>query len=165
MSGREKKASSFERKKGGRKPNKRYLIVCEGSKTEPTYFSEMRHDLRLRTADIRVCGKECGSDPVSVYRYALDLYEVEKNGAQYDGVFCVFDKDEHKNIDEATRLIGKHAGVFHRVLSYPCFEYWLLLHYVKRVSAFAKTASKSIGGVVESELKKHDRAYQKGGRG
>lgn len=160
----EKTALSFERRGVKKQAGKRYLIVCEGSKTEPNYFRELRHDLRIRTAKIEICGEECGSDPVSVYSYAATLVEAEK-GAKYDAVFCVIDKDDHKNLDEALDKIRAKGEGFVAVLSYPCFEYWLLLHYVLHRNAFTKTARKSIGGVVISALKKHDPSYEKGTKG
>lgn len=160
----DKSASSFERRGGTKPAGKRYLIVCEGSKTEPNYFRELRHDLRIRTATIEICGEECGSDPVSVYEYAVSVVEKEK-GAKYDAVYCVVDKDDHKNLDEALAKIAAKGEGFVAVLSYPCFEYWLLLHFVLHRNAFVKTATKSIGGVVISELKKHDAIYSKGTKG
>ncbi len=160
----DKVASSFERRGEKKEAGKRYLIVCEGSKTEPNYFREMRHDLRIRTAKIEICGEECGSDPVSVFNYAASVFDSDK-GAKFDAVFCVIDKDDHKNLDEALAKIEAKGEGFVAVLSYPCFEYWLLLHYVLHRSAFTKTATKSIGGVVISTLKKHDPTYSKGTKG
>ncbi|MNJ41408.1 hypothetical protein D3C77_363320 [compost metagenome] len=159
-----KDSASFERRKGTRQAGKRYLIVCEGSKTEPNYFRELRHDLRIRTATIEICGEECGSDPVSVFEYAVSVVGAEK-GAKYDAVFCVIDKDDHKNLEVALEKIKNKGEGFTAVLSHPCFEYWLLLHYVLHRASFVKTATKSIGGVVISELKKHDAAYNKGSKG
>jgi hypothetical protein len=158
-----KKAKSFERNKPVKEAGKRFLIVCEGEKTEPNYFKEIRHNLRLQTATVEICG-ECGSDPVSVYQHAVELFEKEK-GASFDSVFCIIDKDSHKNLDKAIRLIKSREGRFVAVLSYPCFEYWLLLHHVLYRESFVGTAKKSIADVVLSELKKHDKAYTKGGRG
>lgn len=159
-----KKAKSFERRKENKEAGKRYLIVCEGSKTEPNYFRELRHNLRLQTATIEICGEECGSDPVSVYQHATRLYEKEK-GATYDTVYCVIDKDDHKNLSRAIELIKSKGNKFVAILSYPCFEYWLLLHYVLHRESFVKTAKKSIGEMVISALKKFDKSYSKGNSG
>lgn len=159
-----KKAKSFERKKGNKQAGKRYLIVCEGSKTEPNYFKELRHNLRLKTATIEICGEECGSDPVSVYQHAARLYEEEK-GAKFDAVYCVIDKDDHKNLTKAIALIHARGGIFTPILSYPCFEYWLLLHYDLHRTSFFRTSRKSIADVVISTLKKFDKGYTKGATG
>jgi len=159
-----KGVGSFERHKGSKAAGKRYLIVCEGSKTEPNYFKELRHDLRLKSATIEICGEECGSDPVSVYKYAAKVVD-ENTGAKYDGIYCIVDKDNHKNLDEALDLIEAHGNDFFAVLSYPCFEYWLLLHFKLHRNSFIRTAKKSIGAMVLSELKKHDATYEKGTNG
>ena len=156
-------ADSYERKPADKSARKRLLVVCEGSKTEPHYFKDMRHDLRLKTADVMVCGKECGSDPVSVYNYAVKTFEEDDLG--YDLVFCVIDTDDHKNLDQALELIDVKGPPFTAIVSSPCFEFWLMLHYVNHVKSFRATSTKSIGGVVESALKKLDKSYAKGRAG
>jgi hypothetical protein len=89
----------------------------------------------------------------------------DDKGALFDAVFCVIDKDDHKNLDDALEKIAAKGNGYNAVLSYPCFEYWLLLHHVLHQTAFRKTATKSIGGAVLSELKKHDKNYSKGIKG
>lgn len=159
-----KPAGSFDRPQGKKEPAKRYLIVCEGSKTEPNYFKEMRHALRLRTTKIEICGKECGSDPVSVYKYAAELYDNEAD-VRYDAVYCVIDKDSHKNLDKALKLIADKGENFNAILSDPCFEVWLLLHHSAHSKSFIATPRKSAGELVLSLLRKHDKIYAKGGSG
>ncbi|MNC80456.1 hypothetical protein D3C75_1332440 [compost metagenome] len=51
-----------------------YLIVCEGKKTEPEYFNDLRNYERLASITVKVCG-ECGSAPISVVEHALQLYK------------------------------------------------------------------------------------------
>jgi len=159
-----KSADSFNRPKAKKEPAKRYLIVCEGSKTEPNYFKEMRHALRLRTTNIEICGEECGSDPVSVYNYAAKVYDDEV-AVRYDAVYCVIDRDSHKNLNRALKLIEARGDKFNAVLSDPCFEVWLLLHHVPYNKSFIATPRKSAGDLVLSLLKKHDRIYAKGSSG
>jgi FMN phosphatase YigB (HAD superfamily) len=49
---RERQARQLARKQGLREPFDRVLIVCEGSKTEPLYFQELRAYYRLNTAHV-----------------------------------------------------------------------------------------------------------------
>ena len=49
-----RKAEETARKKGKIKPYDRVLIVCEGEKTEPIYFEEIRVTLELDSANIKV---------------------------------------------------------------------------------------------------------------
>lgn len=158
-----RKAKSYERKPGNKPTRQRLLIVCEGSKTEPHYFKEMRHELRLKTADVTVCGEECGSDPVSVFNYALQKFEEED--CKYDSVYCVIDTDEHKNLGEALKLVREKGAPFVPIVSSPCFEFWLILHHGPHTTSFRATSTKSIGDVVESALRKLDKIYQKGKSG
>lgn len=58
-------AASLQRKRILKAPYDRVLIVCEGAKTEPNYFREIRDAYRLSTANIDICGEECAhSDDV-----------------------------------------------------------------------------------------------------
>lgn len=155
-----RKAKSFERKPPSKATRKRLLIVCEGSKTEPHYFKEMRQELRLKTADVTVCGEECGSDPVSVFKYAVQKFEEEE--CKYDEVYCIIDTDDHKNLSQALTLIRQKGNPFVSIVSSPCFEFWLILHHLPHQKSFRATSTKSIGQVVESALRKLDKAYQKG---
>lgn len=155
-----RKAKSYERKPENRAAGKRLLIVCEGSKTEPHYFKELRHDLRLQTADVMVCGKECGSDPASVYSYAQKLYEEES--CLYDYVYCVIDTDDHKTLEKTLEQIKRKGTPYIPIVSSPCFEFWLILHHTLHQKSFHPTSKKSIGESVESALKKFDKAYAKG---
>lgn len=138
----------------------RLLIVCEGSKTEPHYFKELRQDQRLKTANIRICGKECGSDPVSVVKYAQKIFDDEAGA--YDRVYCVMDTDAHSNLDRALKLVKDQGEPFKAIISSPCFEFWLLLHHTLHETSFRATSVKSIGQVVESALRKLDKVYMKG---
>jgi len=51
---RERQAQKLARKKASRGRYPRVLIVCEGKKTEPNYFEEIRREFRLHTANVRV---------------------------------------------------------------------------------------------------------------
>ena len=82
-----KRAGELARRAGWRKARDRVLIVCEGEKTEPNYLKEIRESLGLTNADIVLCGEECGSDPMSVVRYALERFE--EFGEDYTAVVVV----------------------------------------------------------------------------
>lgn len=127
---------SFERRQGKRSPRKCVLIVCEGEKTEPKYFESLRRKLRLQSAEVRICGKECGSAPVSVVEFAMQekdrrKREVKQGHApvEYDSIWCVIDVEESgKNpslLDALQRAKDNKVDV---ALSNPCFEFWILLH-------------------------------------
>ncbi len=56
----------------------------------------MRARLRLSTAEVEVCGRECGSAPINVVTFArARRNERKKRGSPPDRVFCVVDVDHH----------------------------------------------------------------------
>ena len=65
----------LERKQGRRASYDRILIVSEGSKTEPHYFTEIRAAYRLHTANVEVQPSELGTAPIQVVQYARELFE------------------------------------------------------------------------------------------
>jgi len=158
-------AASLKRKKPKKSPYDRVLIVCEGAKTEPNYLKEIRDTYRLNTANIDICGDECGSDPLSVVNYAISKF---RKDLDYDRVYCVIDRDKHTTFDTAidklrqTRL-GKGV-IFAAIISVPCFEFWLLLHFIYTTRQFCAPGSSSNCELVISELDNNERipGYRKG---
>ena len=132
----------------------RILIVCEGAKTEPHYFEEIRLRSRTGVADIQICGKECGSAPISVVDYAEQRWL--EAGKDFDQIFCVFDRDRHESFDQAVdriQALNKHG--FRAIYSHPSFEYWLLLHFGYTRKSFVAQGKRSAGDVLEKELSNH----------
>ena len=61
----------------------RFLIVCEGEKTEPSYFRKFRVPKEV----IKVIG--VGANTVSLVRRTIDL----RQEGDYEQVWCVFDRN------------------------------------------------------------------------
>lgn len=152
------------------------------------YFEEIRVECRLPEANVRVVPGD-GSDPVSVVRTAVARLHDEEGGGdtRVDRVFVVIDRDAHANFDEAMVLLrqANEAAAtggtrrvrawtapeestarprFERVLSDPCFELWLLLHFTPWTAAVAAGGGRSACGSVVHELKQPGRLpdYDKG---
>lgn len=144
------------RKRRERERNKRYLIVCEGTKTEPLYLQEMLNHLRIRPQVVRVAPND-GSSPDRVVAHALALYaEDELTGDAFDQVYCVFDRDRHSTFDAAvqrTKDLTASGKPFSAITSTPCFEVWLLLHFRYSDQPFYPAGKKSMGDQVVSALK------------
>jgi len=165
---RQRSKDSLRRKNGQRAPYDRVLIICEGAKTEPNYLKEIRDDYRLTTANIEILGKECGSDPLSVINYAIQRFNKDKG---YNRVYCVVDRDKHATFNDAmdklrrTRL-GKEI-TFKAIVSVPCFEYWLLLHFAYTTQQFVAPANDSNCALVVAALDnvKFIPGYNKGATG
>lgn len=57
-----RKGAALERQKTERARSPRYLIVCEGSKTEPNYLRELVNDLKVRPQAVKIAPND-GSSP------------------------------------------------------------------------------------------------------
>ncbi len=111
----------------------RHLVVCEGTRTEPIYFEDMRDSLAPEFRDrVHVVVKGTGLHTRDLLDYAVSECSRSRNG--YDHVWVAYDKDEFPadEFDEVARECSRiHLGdaTFHAMWSNPCFEVWLLLHF------------------------------------
>lgn len=141
---RERQRAQLERKVNRRASYDRILIVCEGRKTEPNYFNEIRAVHRLQTANVEVRHSELGTAPLQVVRYAQELFEHGDRHRHilrraFERVYAVFDRDDHHSyfdalnyaaqLDGKLRNDAKQAVTFKAIASVPNFELWLLLHF------------------------------------
>ena len=159
---RRKPRSSPGRRGAKRESYDRVLIVCEGTRTEPLYFRELADHYRLGTANIVVVGY--GADPHTVVREAKQLRQQEKQrGEKYDTVYCVFDHDEHAAFDVASNDAATSGLKLAR--SWPCFEFWLLLHFIYSRSPYTRVDGRSPCDNCIRDLRRHLPEYEKAARG
>lgn len=155
-------ARAFRRKEAVREPYDVVLIVCEGEKTEPSYLKGLQKDCRLSSANITVCPGD-GNDPVSIVKYALKEYR--RANEIYDRVFCVFDRDGHVNYQAALNRIASSSlgkkGKLEAITSVPCFELWILLHFVFTTAPFVAASGRSACDKVIAAIREHMPEYQK----
>ena len=116
-----------------------FLIVTEGTVTEPVYFELLRESLQLSTVTVKVMpGK--ASDPRHVIQSAADevknlTYRMRRKKVavteleKFDHVWAVIDTDVAIRQgfwnDVVQNARDLKVNLAH---STPCFEYWLLLH-------------------------------------
>lgn len=105
-----------------RAPNKsikpKFLIVCEGANTEPTYFNQFR----LSSATIKSIGE--GYNTLTLVKRAQELSLQD----EYDQVWCVFDRDSFPEEDFTKAIILAEKLKFGVAYSNQSFEYWIILH-------------------------------------
>lgn len=157
---RYKTVAEYRRRGPVREPYDIVLIVCEGQKTEPLYLRRLRQIHRLSSANIQVTPSP-GQDPLSVVRYA----EEQLTGGDFDQIYCVFDRDGHHGYDGALRRIAelRKAGKnITAIVSWPCFEVWLLLHFVYTSRPFERVRNTSACERVIRDLKSYIPGYEKG---
>lgn len=157
---RPRSARTYRRKGAIREPYDVVLIVCEGEKTEPGYFDGLKRAHRLSSANIKIVSGE-GSDPVSIVKHARR--ELDQDG--YDRAFCVFDRDGHVNYEEALDLVANSSpsrkGTLAAITSVPCFEIWVLLHFVYSAAPFSASGGRSACDNVVRAIRGHIPEYHK----
>lgn len=108
-------------------------MLCEGQNTEPQYLLGFKRWCRNPLVEVVV---DPGHGvPLTLVRRAKDArLDAEHRAARerddnvaYDEVWCVFDVDDHPNLDQACQM-ARDNGI-EVALSNPCFELWLLLHF------------------------------------
>ena len=151
---------SVKRRPSHRSPQKRVLVVCEGEQTEPLYFKALKNRLRLSTLTLVVKATK-GVDPRTLVNIAKNESRREKrNGERFDFVYCVFDRDSHPQFEEASNMA--RARGFKLARSWPCFEFWLLLHFEFVMAPYAQSGSVSPCDACIRDLRKHIPDYSKG---
>ena len=147
------------RSRPSREPYDRVLIVCEGKRTEPLYFEDLAAHFRLSTANVVITGE--GADPRTVVRVAKKLRRDEaRRGEKYDRVYCVFDRDEHMTFHQACDA-ARASGI--RVArSWPCFEFWLRLHFGYSRQPYSRSGGRSAAQRCVDELRGRLPGYEKG---
>ncbi|MHB0918911.1 MAG: RloB family protein [Thiobacillus sp.] len=107
------------RRSGFRSQRKLVLIVCEGERTEPSYFEDF--PLSKNVCEVR----GAGANTLSVVQEAIEM----RNKGNYNEVWCVFDRDSFpvRRIQSAFDLAEKEKIKI--AFSNESFELWYLLHY------------------------------------
>ena len=129
-----RRAGSLKRRRYIRQPRRRFLVFCEGAKTEPAYFAALNR--AFREALIRVETIAPAGVPYTLAQSAAQLArqlglargsrKPLNSFEEGDEIWAVFDRDEHPRYAEAVRLCeDTGVKVGH---SNPCFELWLILH-------------------------------------
>jgi RloB-like protein len=114
-----KKRSYMDRVMDVIEPRQRFLIVCEGAKTEPQYFK------KFRVPGLVIQVEGTGMNTQSLVNEAVSLWKAD----EYDQVWCVFDKDDNP-IDQFENAIQSAVDRgMHTAYSNQAFELWYVLHF------------------------------------
>jgi hypothetical protein len=109
-----------------RPPRPTILIVCEGAKTEPNYFSAFRVATHVRGV---------GMNPLNVVMQAACIND---DDGPFDQVWCVFDHDEFPPSDFDNAILKARSKGFRAAYSNEAFELWYVLHFEYLQSAISR---------------------------
>jgi hypothetical protein len=149
MEKRFRKQIDYKRKENTRECKKTIFIYCNGKETEPNYFNSFREKLKLSGVKIEVVGLDYNSK-------SLVDYVIENKPSEYDEIWCVFDKDDFKDFDNAiTKAENNKINVAY---SNECFELWYYLHFEYLKSAlhrdkYEEKLTKKLGQKYEKNYK------------
>lgn len=156
--------AELRRRGPNRPPRRRILLVCEGEKTERIYFSLFLRALRAANVSLEIAKRECGSDPLSIVRFAKALVKADSG---IDECYCVIDRDSHAHFTQAISEAKSFAATlrqsrtFLTIKSYPCFEYWFLCHFTFTTAPFVATGNGSAGDAAVRMLRTFVPNYSK----
>jgi hypothetical protein len=133
---RRTKAKDLRRKTAIRPERKTVVVFCEGEASEPDYINGLKRlpNIRGNTSINIEIATERGV-PLTLVRLAIDRAADD----EVDECWCVFDVEwpkNHPNLKAAIALAKNHG--IRVVVSNPCFELWLLLHFEDQ-TAFMNT--------------------------
>jgi hypothetical protein len=132
------------RRKASRASLPAILIICEGQETEPNYLGGYCDARGINRANVRIVPGDGDTDAVRLVRKAHKRFAVDRD---FDAVFVVCDcagEDLTKARALAAKPLKNASGQtisVNLVVSNPCFEYWLLLHFEYLAPAFLTAAN------------------------
>jgi hypothetical protein len=138
-------------------PRQRFLIVCEGEKTEPNYFK------KYRVPGLIVEVEGIGQNTYRVVEHAIKRRKQErKRKEDFDQVWCVFDRDSFpaQHFNRALELADQNG--IRAAYSNEAFELWYLLHFQYQDSAIARSLYvEKLKTFIDGYEKNSDEMYDK----
>ncbi len=128
-----RRENSQRRRPVSREPADRILVVCGGDVTEPSYFEGLRQF--YRSPAIKVVIRKKSVDPASLVGYAAKLRDNDADS--FEDVWCVVDVDDFDLGPAVVLAARKNVSL---AVSNPCFETWLLLHFIDQTAPLACSA-------------------------
>lgn len=151
-------ARSFERREKEKKSPPKILVICEDKKSGKRYIEDAAYYFRVDVVvEVAHVGK---TDPKGIVEEAV------KQLKKYDRIFCAIDRDTHETWDQALAL-AKREDKIHVIGSFPCLEFWFILHFNRNRKPYSREGNKSPGDCCVVDLKKCKDmgGYAKGGDG
>ena len=116
----------------------RILIVCEGEKTEPSYFKAIKAELPPHVVEVEISGE--GDNTLRLVEKAQEMRDERASGSYpFDQVWVVFDRDSFPPSDFDNAITKAEADGIKCAWSNEAFELWYVLHFEYRNTAMPRT--------------------------
>jgi hypothetical protein len=148
---RKKYVSRQTKKHGDKRVLIRFLIVCEGEKTEPNYFRGFPEKAGEVAFKMEVRGE--GESPRHIVERAIEL----KKESVYDSVWVVFDKDDFTSQEFNAAIVRAKEHHIGCAWSNEAFELWYLLHFHNRTTPMGREDYKKAIEDAMNDKIKHSR--------
>ncbi len=145
-----------------------WLIVCEGTKTEPNYFKSLFDYINsISPRKINYVVKGTGKNTKGVVNSVDEFFNfseelVSKTKIPYGKVFTVFDKDSFSDNDFNSAIkMSKQRGYI-PLWSNECIELWFILHYEYfHSNILRKNYYRKLSDIMNEKYKKNDKIFEK----
>lgn len=113
-----------------------HLIICEGTKTEPNYFKEIKEKIskqNRKKITIEIIGKGKGTTNLLLYA----IKKVQKSTNYISNVWLIYDKDEFTDDSfndvqrKCIELNKQDNTIYNPIWSNESIETWILLHFIR----------------------------------
>ena len=140
------------RRKQTAQPKETILILCEGKNPECQYLKKLAAELHIESRVTVQHGRD--KAPISLGKKAIK----EQEESEYSKVYLVINDDGRSDkIKKLKTYLQRHQQII-LIISDPCFEFWLLLHFTQTTRPFKHMkGGKSACEQVTQELKKKGR--------
>ena len=112
----------YSRRTPFRQAREEVLVVC-GGQTEQIYFDAFKKTFRPSLGNISVVTAVEAKNPLQIVEYAI---KARQRKDDYNAVWCVFDKDDFADYDEA--ISYAHRNGIETAFSNQAFEVWFINH-------------------------------------
>jgi hypothetical protein len=123
-----------KRKRNLKSKRKYFLIVCEGTKTEPNYFESLKKDLPKGVlTSCRIDIEGTGRNTMSLVEESIKIKErlEDQTSLSIDKIWVVFDRDSFaaEHFNQAINFCKTQSPEIGCAWTNEAFELWYLLHF------------------------------------
>ena len=135
-------AESFMRSGAKYEAQPTALVICEDSKSCKDYLEDA---VRFYRSQARVTVTHgINTDPWGIVDHAV------REKRRYTTIYCAIDRDRHANFQGALDRARTHGIKI--IASYPCYEFWLLLHFRSTDKPYIEEGNKSPADCLVKDL-------------